>query len=133
MNGWDFSQKSTVLTCLPYTQDDRNGYNITKSVDLSVFLCCFVLWRKKNICKFRLHFRKSVQTFHAKVVCPAFLDRPPSEAAFLAEPFLWLQRCRYWGLRKASICLEKSHSCVSNSIVYSHSEKFIFSLTSSCN
>ena len=103
MNGWDFSQKSAVLTCLPYTQDDRSGWKITKSLDFSILLRCFVLRQKRSICKFRLRFCKSVQTFHAKVVCPTFWDRPPLEVAFLAERFLWLQRCRYWDLRKPSL------------------------------
>ena len=87
----DFSQKTTVLTCLPYTQDDRSGCNITKSLDFSMLLSYFDLRQKKNICKFRLHFHKSVQTFHAKVVCPTFRDRPPSLFRFLhfrRDPFL---------------------------------------------
>ena len=53
-----------------------------------MLLSYFDLRQKKNICKFRLHFCKSVQTFHAKVVCPTFWDRPPLEVAFLAERFL---------------------------------------------
>ena len=77
----DFSPKTAVLTCLPYTQDDRSGCNITKSLDLSTLLRCFDLRQKKNICKFRLRFFKSVQTFHAKVVCPTFRDRPLSKVA----------------------------------------------------
>ncbi len=44
--------------------------------------------QKKRNCNFRRFFSKSVQVFHDKVVCPTFWDRPPSEAAFLAEPFL---------------------------------------------
>ena len=55
---------------LNYTQDDRSGCKITKSLDFSMFLRSFDLRQKKNICKFRLYFRKSVQTFNVKVVCP---------------------------------------------------------------
>ena len=50
-----------------------------------MILSHFDLRQKKNICKFRLRFCKSVQTFHAKVVCPTFGDRPPSEAAIKGE------------------------------------------------
>jgi len=44
--------------------------------------------QKKKNCKYRRHFSKSVQTIHAKVVCPTFWDKPPSEAAFLVGSFL---------------------------------------------
>ena len=52
-----------------------------------MFLRSFYTRQKKNICKFRLNFRKSVQTFHAKVVCPTFWDRPLREAAFSLSAF----------------------------------------------
>ena len=38
--------------------------------------------QKKKNCKYRRQFRKSVQALYAKVVCPTFWDRPPSEAVF---------------------------------------------------
>ena len=66
MNGTGFLQKAPLLIRLPYTQDHRSGCNITKSLDFSILLRSFDLRQKKNICKFRLHFCKSVQTFHAK-------------------------------------------------------------------
>ena len=37
-----------------------------------MLLRCFDPRQKKNICKFRLRFCKSVQTFNAKEVCHAF-------------------------------------------------------------
>ena len=66
MNGTGFLQKAPLLIRLPYTQDHRSGCNITKSLDFSILLRSFDLRQKRSICKFRLHFCKSVQTFHAK-------------------------------------------------------------------
>jgi len=53
-----------------------------------MLLRSFYTRQKRSICKFQLRFCKSVQTFHAKVVCPTFWDRPPLEVAILAERFL---------------------------------------------
>ena len=53
-----------------------------------MFSLDFIPRQKKKNCKYRSHFCKSMQVFHDKVVCPTFWDRPPSEAAFLAERFL---------------------------------------------
>jgi hypothetical protein len=66
---------------LPFIQYHEIGENSTKSLDLSMLLNDTANGRKKKNCKFWLHFCKSVQTFHAKEVCPTFWDRPPSEAA----------------------------------------------------
>ena len=43
--------------------------------------------QKKKNCNYRRQFRKSVQPFHAKEVCPTFWDRPPSVAAFSFSAF----------------------------------------------
>ena len=77
-------QKSIVLSFLPYIQYHEIGKNSTKVLDFSILLRCSDLRQTKDICKFWIHFCKSVQTFHAKVVCPTFWDRPPSLFDFSA-------------------------------------------------
>ena len=44
-------------------------------------------WVEKENCKYRHQFRKSVQGFHAKEVCPTFWDRPPSKLRFFRRAF----------------------------------------------
>ena len=46
---------------LPFIQYHEIGENSTKSLDLSILLNDTANGRKKKNCKFRLHFRKSVQ------------------------------------------------------------------------
>ena len=57
------------------------GKNSTKVLDFSILLRYTAQRQKKKNCKYHSKFRKSVQAFHVKVVCPTFWDRPPSEAA----------------------------------------------------
>ena len=52
-----------------------------KSLEKSGLFRYYRKRQKKKNCKYRLHFRKYVQVFHDKVVCPTFWDRPPLEAA----------------------------------------------------
>ena len=75
---------------IPFVYIQYHGIdeNSTKTIDSSMFSPDFIPRQKKKNCKYHRLFCKSVQTFHAKEVCPIFWDRPPSEAAFLAERFL---------------------------------------------
>ena len=60
------------------SQDRQNS---TKVLDFSILLRYTAQRQKRRNCKYRLHFRKSVQGFAFGEVCPTFWDRPPSEAA----------------------------------------------------
>ena len=80
---------------LPFIQYHEICESSTKSLDLSMLLNDIANGRKKKNCKFWLHFCKSVQTFHAKVVCPTFSDRPPSEVAFSPRAFSLTSAMQY--------------------------------------
>ena len=78
----DFFQKIRIFTFLLYIQHHKIGENSTKVLDFSMLLRYTAQRQKKKNCNYRRQFRKSVQPFHAKEVCPTFWDRPPSELLF---------------------------------------------------
>ena len=83
----DFFQKIRIFTFLPFIQYHGTDENSTKVLDFSMLLRLTAPRQKKKNCKYRFQFRKSVQTFHAKEVCPTFWDRPPSDAAISPSVF----------------------------------------------
>ena len=72
-----FLQKIRIFTFLPFIQYHEIGENSTKVLDFSILLRYTAQRQKRRNCKYRSKFCKSVQAFHAKVVCPTFWDRPP--------------------------------------------------------
>ena len=76
-----FLQKIRIFTFLPFIQYHGIDENSTKVLDFYILLRYTAQRQKRRNCKYRLHFRKSVQGFALGEVFPTFWGRPPSEAA----------------------------------------------------